>query len=305
MDKALTPVERSRYIIARLRDGPDPVSGETLAAELGISRVALWKRIESLRSWGYRIESSHAGYRLQRDDGLSVWDITVPGSLFLFDELASTMDEAHARALAGAPDGSLVLALRQHAGRKLDGGLWPSPDGGLYASLIVRCAIPVHFADAFLMEAMSVMVRLLASALPERAPYFVWPHSIYTGKRKIAGMLLEMKGRPAAPDYWVLGFSLVAPGDENPAAVWPARASLCSALVAGLMAWAADPQFDQQRWRGLLRPGLRLSVAAVAGGSRIVNPVGFLPSGGLLLDDGSQLTISQCLKSEYLPDTDN
>ena len=47
----------------RLKLVDRPVPGQALADELGISRVALWKRIERLKSLSYRIEGSHAGYR--------------------------------------------------------------------------------------------------------------------------------------------------------------------------------------------------------------------------------------------------
>ncbi|MDP2910723.1 MAG: biotin operon repressor, partial [Candidatus Omnitrophota bacterium] len=41
------------------------VSGEELSKELDISRAALWKHIENLRSEGYEIEAfPHLGYRL-------------------------------------------------------------------------------------------------------------------------------------------------------------------------------------------------------------------------------------------------
>jgi len=319
MPSKLSAADRSRYIVQRLRHSSLAVSGEVLAAELGISRVALWKRIESLRAWGYCIESSHSGYSLEHDDGLSVWDIAVPGRLFLHDELDSTMDEAHLQAMAGAPDGSLVLALRQRAGRTLDGGAWPSPDGGLYASLILRAALPVHYADALLMEAVRIVRRLLVPSAdgtggePGAALRFVWPHSLYCGNKKVAGFLLEQKGRPAAPDYWVLGFGVNPPVAEMAAeaaavdkavvARWPARARVCSALVSELAAWAEAPVLDPARWTVLLSPGETLRVTDVSGAARVVKPVAFGPCGRLVLADGGQLSTSQCLKSESLPAT--
>ncbi|MDX9958571.1 MAG: helix-turn-helix domain-containing protein, partial [Spirochaetia bacterium] len=49
-------------IVKRLREATKPVSGQTMAEELGLSRVALWKRIETLKAWGYGIEASRRGY---------------------------------------------------------------------------------------------------------------------------------------------------------------------------------------------------------------------------------------------------
>ena len=53
-------------ILTALRAADDGgVSGAELSQRLGISRAAVWARIEELRSLGYEIEASpHLGYRL-------------------------------------------------------------------------------------------------------------------------------------------------------------------------------------------------------------------------------------------------
>jgi BirA family transcriptional regulator, biotin operon repressor / biotin---[acetyl-CoA-carboxylase] ligase len=52
-------------ILSALRANPDGVSGAELAEQLGISRAAVWARIEELRRLGYDIEAGpHFGYRL-------------------------------------------------------------------------------------------------------------------------------------------------------------------------------------------------------------------------------------------------
>ena len=52
-------------ILTALRANPDGVSGAELAEQLGISRAAVWARIEELRSLDYEIEAEpHFGYRL-------------------------------------------------------------------------------------------------------------------------------------------------------------------------------------------------------------------------------------------------
>jgi biotin operon repressor BirA-like protein len=58
------PDEGDRLIVEVLRAESAPVSGESLARELGISRVALWKRIQALNAWGYGIRAAHSGYEL-------------------------------------------------------------------------------------------------------------------------------------------------------------------------------------------------------------------------------------------------
>ena len=58
--------------------------------------------------------------------------------LHRYDTIGSTNDEAKALARAGAPDGTLVWAEEQTAGRGRRGRLWQSPPGNLYLSLVLR-----------------------------------------------------------------------------------------------------------------------------------------------------------------------
>ena len=52
-------------ILLALRENPDGVSGADLAEQLGVTRAAIWGRIEELRRLGYEIEAGpHFGYRL-------------------------------------------------------------------------------------------------------------------------------------------------------------------------------------------------------------------------------------------------
>jgi BirA family biotin operon repressor/biotin-[acetyl-CoA-carboxylase] ligase len=106
-----------KAILDRLRQTNRPISGETLASELGISRVALWKRVKSLKTWGYDIRATRKGYELLGDDGLAPADLTVGPPTLVFPETQSTMDEARKAAGNGAPSGTLILALRQNGGR--------------------------------------------------------------------------------------------------------------------------------------------------------------------------------------------
>ena len=54
-------------ILTALRAAEEGVSGADLSQRLGISRAAIWARVEELRSLGYEIEASpHRGYRLLR-----------------------------------------------------------------------------------------------------------------------------------------------------------------------------------------------------------------------------------------------
>jgi BirA family biotin operon repressor/biotin-[acetyl-CoA-carboxylase] ligase len=90
-------------ILSALRGAEDEsVSGGELSQRLGISRAAIWARIEELRSLGYEIEASpHKGYRLRNvpdvlhaDDLLSrLGQSKVVGrDIRVFQETTSTND---------------------------------------------------------------------------------------------------------------------------------------------------------------------------------------------------------------------
>ena len=50
----------------------------------------------------------------------------------------STNDDARELAVAGAPEGTVVLAREQRSGRGRLGRAWSSPPGGVYASIVLR-----------------------------------------------------------------------------------------------------------------------------------------------------------------------
>jgi BirA family biotin operon repressor/biotin-[acetyl-CoA-carboxylase] ligase len=60
-------MDPKRKIIDMLNQAGGVVSGETLSAELGISRVSVWKHIKGLVQSGIPVVSSSKGYRLPRD----------------------------------------------------------------------------------------------------------------------------------------------------------------------------------------------------------------------------------------------
>jgi hypothetical protein len=192
-----------------------------MAKELGLSRVALWKRVETLKAWGYGIEASRRGYSLVHDDGLAPWDFDAPGPVHLFDDLPSTMDKAHELALAGAPSGTMVLALRQSAGRDRSGAGWISPAGGLYLSLVLRSALPPALAGTMILESARRILGLMEEA-GATGIAFEWPGALLGGSAmlgrpaRLGGLLLEFTGAMGTVDHYVLGLGLnVAPVPET------------------------------------------------------------------------------------------
>ena len=128
------------------------VSGEKISAELGISRAAVWKRVEALRAQGYAIESAgRRGYRLVPGDALdpSLWKGALTtrelgrGEVRYQAEVSSTNTVLKEMAVGGAPQGSLCLCDRQTAGRgRLDRGCGVPRSCGHGSSLRMRLSLP-------------------------------------------------------------------------------------------------------------------------------------------------------------------
>jgi BirA family biotin operon repressor/biotin-[acetyl-CoA-carboxylase] ligase len=184
-------------VLERLRSlAGEPISGETLAASLGVSRVAVWKAAASLREAGYAVESSEAGYRLDPasgEDFLYPWEFGEREPRFRhYGETSSTMDRARELTERGAPPFTVVVAERQSAGRGRAGRLWESEDGGLFFTLTLAGGTPLLryarvSAAAQLAVAAAVHRTTGISAQPR------WPNDIYAGDRKLAGALVELE----------------------------------------------------------------------------------------------------------------
>ena len=126
-----------RQLLVRL--GTGAVSGDALAREAGVTRAAVWKRIEALRSAGVEIEARPGqGYVLAHPPDLldlaglqaALAGVLVAGRDSL--ELAWSLDSTNSELLRRPPPaGTLVLlAERQTAGRGRRGRSWNTPLAG-------------------------------------------------------------------------------------------------------------------------------------------------------------------------------
>lgn len=112
------------------------------------------------------------------------------------EETDSTNRVLKELAREGAPEGTLVVADRQTAGRGRLGRSFFSPDGGLYFSLLLRPALP-SFDTTLITTAAAVAgaraVDAFAVARPDYAgpTQIKWVNDLYLRERKITGILAE------------------------------------------------------------------------------------------------------------------
>ena len=244
-------------LLARLCAGP--ASGAELAAGLGITRSAVWKRIEALRAAGVEVEAVPGrGYRLAQPlqllDGPALVASLSPAArdeLAQLDVLFET-DSTNAEALrqpAPARGTRAWLAERQTAGRGRRGRAWATPlaaqvalslsrrfDGGVAALQGLSLAVGVATAEAL-------------HGLGFTTVGLKWPNDLLADGRKLGGILVELRGDAAGPLQVVVGLGInvcmpaAAAGDIDQA--WcdlaglsptpPSRQAVCVALLDALL----------------------------------------------------------------------
>lgn len=128
--------------------------------------------------------------------------------LHRLDECGSTNDLAKQMAGEGAPEGTLVCALRQNAGRGRRGRAWSSEPGNLACSLVLRPGLPAGQA-ALTSFVAAIAVGETVSALVPGKVTLKWPNDVLVDGAKISGILLESEaGRGGSVDWLVLGVGI-------------------------------------------------------------------------------------------------
>lgn len=131
--------------------------------------------------------------------------------LVRLERVDSTQSEARRLAEAGAPDGTLVWAMRQTQGRGRMGRRWRSAPGGLYASWLLRPKFtPERLADLSLAcgEALAAALREFGAATSVKPPNDVYALCPDGKGRKIAGILCEASGGGSRLDWLIVGFGV-------------------------------------------------------------------------------------------------
>lgn len=132
----------------------------------------------------------------------------VARNLIYLPETGSTMDHARRLAEQGAPDGTLVIADHQTAGRGRLGRRWQAPPAGsLLLSLIFRPAIASHQAQQLTMLC-GLAVAEGVEAHTGLPVGLKWPNDIEIGGAKLGGILTEVELSGARISYAVVGVGL-------------------------------------------------------------------------------------------------
>ena len=212
-------------ILQLLREHPSTfLSGEEISRRLRVSRTAVWKRIERLRTLGYEIEAStRSGYRLiQSPDLLTPSEVKpllrtkwMGKTIHYFQTLDSTNSKAYQLALNGAEEGEVVVSESQEKGRGRLGRQWFSPPYlNLYLSVILRPKISPHQASLNTLMA-AVATADAIKKFSGLRPLIKWPNDILLRDRKVAGLLNEIHSETDRIHFVILGIGVNLNMDEK------------------------------------------------------------------------------------------
>lgn len=130
-----------------------------------------------------------------------------PYRLLQFDQLPSTNDHLRQLSREGAPEGTVVLADHQTAGRGRRGRRWSSPPGvGLWFSVLLRPSRPAREAPLYALLA-AAAVRAAVQEVTGVPARIKWPNDVVVGHAKLAGILAEVEG-PVSHPACILGIGL-------------------------------------------------------------------------------------------------
>lgn len=203
-------------LVQALLDGPQ--TGVALAERFGVTRAAVWKRIEHLRALGLAIEArERQGYA-----------VAVPTPLLDAERIRALMEPAALADIAGlhvafetdstqrqamaepAPARGIAvwLAETQRAGQGRRGKVWVSPPlANIHCSVNRRFALPMAAMAGFPLAC----AVILADALQAQGIDGLgvkWPNDLWLHGRKCAGLLIQLRGEAQGPCEVTLGFGI-------------------------------------------------------------------------------------------------
>ena len=297
------------------------ISGERIAREIGVSRSTVWRWVERLRELGLKVKGQpRTGYFLATVPDILTPDILrkrMKGTLFgkrvyHFFKTDSTNRVAMELGYAGEPEGAVILAEEQTAGRGRAGRNWHSERGaGLYVTILLRPKLsPVQAPLLTMLAGLSAHMALLAQS--NMTVELKWPNDLLLNGKKIGGILTEMHAEPSQIRFVIIGIGLNVNQEKFPAELSSTATSLrretgrlqsrLELLVKLLTQFETDynrflregAPYVVQRFELISSFANSRRVRVDTGVETYVGKTVGLSSEGLLLvqkDDGSQVTV--------------
>ena len=192
------------------------LSGQDLSDVLKISRVAVWKHIEKIRSLGYRIDSKQKrGYKfVNRTEKLLPWEITkkikskfIGRRIYYFDEIDSTQNYALQISNNTNENGAIIIAEKQTHGKGRLNRKWYSPEGGIWLSVIIHPEFQISDATIIPLAASLALCESIKKVHKIKTDV-KWPNDITIDGKKVAGMLIDTSIQGNKVENLVLGIGI-------------------------------------------------------------------------------------------------
>ena len=192
------------------------LSGQDLSDVLKISRVAIWKHIEKIRSLGYKIESKQqSGYKLMDiPDLLLPWEITenlktkfIGKRVYYFDTVDSTQDFALKIASQDNENGTVIISKKQTGGKGRMKRKWVSPVGGIWMSVIIHPDFDISNTTLVPIATSLALCKAIEKTTKTK-PKLKWPNDITMKGKKVAGILVDTSIQSNKIESLVLGIGI-------------------------------------------------------------------------------------------------
>lgn len=187
------------------------MSGESIAAHLGCSRAAVHRHVAALRREGIAILGVHEGYVLAPEadpviPAMVQEQLTGPiaGPVVWHRSTGSTNDDLAAAARDGAPEGLVIGADVQTAGRGRRGRSFVTqPDDAVLFSILLRPTV-----DAVNAAFLPIMVAVAVAEALHPDARIVWPNDVIVNRQKICGILCESSADESGLVWAVAGIGI-------------------------------------------------------------------------------------------------
>jgi BirA family biotin operon repressor/biotin-[acetyl-CoA-carboxylase] ligase len=133
---------------------------------------------------------------------------TIGRQIIVLEEIGSTNDAILQAATANSNEGLVLFAEEQTAGRGRRGNRWESAAGkGLWFSILLRPKIPINDSGRLTIWAIETISQVIRTEF-SLEPAIKLPNDIQLYRRKVAGVLVEMRAQEKAPHVAVVGIGI-------------------------------------------------------------------------------------------------
>lgn len=206
-------------LVGVLLDAEGFLSFDEASRRIGVQLPPLAGIIALLEKRGFEIDAHpHLGLRLSRAPDLLLPALLTTGlKTVLIGKrvrhamlLDSSNSEAERLAVSGEPEGTVVVAERQSAGRGRLGRAWFSPENlGIYLSVILKPPLRADRAS-FLTLCAAVSVTEAIRNVTGLEAAVKWPNDVILSGKKVCGILTEIETDGGRLDHAILGVGLNA-----------------------------------------------------------------------------------------------